>query len=435
MTSIRLSLCAIVLAFCFESYAIAQSKCSDEASDSALFEGKDLDGVMDALATIGRSCVLEINSAHKAAIEYSGFAAETPDSVKGYLPALEALASDAQANALNECSIESGSSKCDYSRAIATRMRTNFASAKGLADAFTSIGSASAPQSTIDADDNDFKLGNDFGGTGFSDILIGRSPVGEDAGGALLPRTSICGFIVRGEANSSACLGDEGGDLSSFICDADCAGRAAQVSASFRKLVAVGWLYGAVTGDTIIAQQFQRDKINAEQWNSYWFGGGSSRTQWPWEALVNGELYEVEMDNEGRFIPPNDALIIMHPGLGASLFDSNGNSVEVTALVEVLGYSKWRYSSTTGKREGEWGGSIIAAYAPSESADDWAYGVLVRTPYKGLNISWIRRDSDEGTDDALLFSVNLNDLAGTFADADRLCSRYGVSVPGVCSSN
>ena len=133
------------------------------------------------------------------------------------------------------------------------------------------------------------------------------------------------------------------------------------------------------------------------------------RYQWPQEMWINSYVFPARKDDGNRYVPDNQALTLLHPGLGVTLYDTGGDELKIAAIVELIGYSRWSWSET-GERENLIGASLIAEYHASDTANDWGYGILLRTPFNGINIAWTRHDAPTGHEDSILFSVSLKDI-------------------------
>ena len=426
------------LLFTLPGQALAQT-CPDDPTDPeagpAAYSNMTKRQAFDKLAVVQEDCHTNAFANSDAASRaFSGLPANQATTLLGYLQSLEVLASDAQKDVSAIC-VTAGP-ECDYARAYQQRMSRVHASADALAEAYGAKGDNSLPARTINADEADIGPATKATSTQLFDIVIGMKsdPQGERRQ-AELPLLSVCAFVFSGKLSGEECAAQGSlAALEATPCDPQCAARAAQVARSFRRITAASMLYrGGAMRNTSLKYENDQNVLNAAKWNSYWFGGGEGRVQWPWEIYINGMRYKAAQDSDGRFVPPNDAWIIAHPGLGATLYDREGKKIELAAVLEIIGYSTWDYDGKTGARKNEWGGSVIAAYAQSETADDWGYGLLVRTPFKGVNVSWVQRDSPTGKQDALMFSLDVNDLAKSFLSPEGACKAFKVSVPGVCA--
>lgn len=393
------------------------------------------------------------DTAYFARRAYTPAGAELPDRlVPATLVAMAELARQARARA--DASCRSGDSYvCTLNARIATRAELSLASARGLENAYSeNPGRAAFPVGTIDVDEvqvnvepmSDLTLP----GGGVFDVLIGQTQA-EGYNGPRLDPISTCAYIFTGAAYAENCgVSDAQARNRSWNipCDAACAQRAVDVAEALRPAMALDALYSFVGSQTLMAAEAERDAENAANWLAYFFGGGDSRVQWPWELWINGARYEPEdhrimqrrrLEDDsvqeywgGRWAPPTDAFIVLHPGVGATFYDADDSEMKFTALAELIGYSRWSYRE--GKRHNEWGGSVIAAYHPGDDGDDWGYGVMVRTPYRGLNVAWVRRDGPGGEEeDGLMFSMKVGDLFSG-GGVEGLCNTFGVQVPGLC---
>jgi hypothetical protein len=79
-------------------------------------------------------------------------------------------------------------------------------------------------------------------------------------------------------------------------------------------------------------QAAEKVDVAFQQWNSYLNRGYS---QYPWESLVNGELWSPTWEN-----PPDRQLVLLHPelGLGFSTKKDSEAEIDLTLLVHTAGY-------------------------------------------------------------------------------------------------
>ena len=212
-------------------------------------------------------------------------------------------------------------------------------------------------------------------------------------------------------------------------CDSACRGRAAYL---VRLIPVAGLLESAATAASAEVSQDAQAEIAqlATNWDAYYFDGGEARIQMPWELLLNGAIYSrsAEYDPASLNAPPSSAWVLLHPAAGVELYDQDGVKAELAIVVELLGFSNWRYDDASGRRTGEYGGSLIAAYNPNQD-NEWGYGVLLRTPWDGWNVSVIQREMASGDEVSMMFSKDISslvpripDVACRLFDVPRLCA-------------
>jgi hypothetical protein len=203
-------------------------------------------------------------------------------------------------------------------------------------------------------------------------------------------------------------------------CPAEC-----QVSVA--RVVALFPLFDALDSGFMLATAGNYDVAITKlegivgRWDAYHFGGGLNRAQLPWELVVNSVIYSANRDDDRIWHePPNGAVVFVHPTVGLGLKDSKGKDSRINAVVEVLGYSWWRYDAKTYGRTSEWGVSAIAVYDKRDDAKDWSYGALVRTPlFNNVGFAWARTKLKAGGHDDL-FAVTV-DVSSLVPKMDAAC--------------
>jgi hypothetical protein len=159
-------------------------------------------------------------------------------------------------------------------------------------------------------------------------------------------------------------------------------------------------------------------RARAQRWDAYHFGGGDVRTPLPWELAINGALFASHNREAIRargydVEPPNWALTIAHPSIGVAPFTSSGTPSGVTGVIEWLGFSRWNYGGPNDGRANEWGLSLVSVYQPIVGARDWSPGILLRTPFRGINLVVSDPDVPGGDRDPVIsFSVDFNKVFG-----------------------
>ena len=94
---------------------------------------------------------------------------------------------------------------------------------------------------------------------------------------------------------------------------------------------------------------YQRAEV---MWDLY---TNEARVQYPWEMVVNGALYQRdinELEAEQGYelalvdrLPPDRQIILLHPGVGLEYVDdaTDGGHPEPAVVMEWLGFNTWRY--------------------------------------------------------------------------------------------
>lgn len=222
-------------------------------------------------------------------------------------------------------------------------------------------------------------------------VMVGA---GAPGAGAITPATDF--------SNATPPAGD---------CPALCERSTAEVLSLYAILAELDWFYQNDAAAEWRKQAAEAKLVKAK-WDAYLFGGGDSRVQLPWELLANSVLYKATSDAEpGEFPkPPNTAIVLLHPSVGLSLKDSKGADSNLVGVVELVGLGHWQYDEKTGARKNEWGLSAVAGYQPRDNGKDWGYGGLLRTPFKGLNVVYVRTKLATGHDSQWLLSVDPSSL-------------------------
>ena len=161
-----------------------------------------------------------------------------------------------------------------------------------------------------------------------------------------------------------------------------------------------------------------------EEWDYYL---NEARSQFWWEFVLNGNRFDpdceaanqrcvdVSFDSQsGEFLarPPSDQIIFMHPSVAMEYADGGPlveTSYNVAGIIEVLGYNRFRWGSSSGYSNWAIGASLIATWVPSGPGDDWGYGLMVHIK-NDYSFGAVRRDTGFGTDTVFMFSIDLNKL-------------------------
>lgn len=94
---------------------------------------------------------------------------------------------------------------------------------------------------------------------------------------------------------------------------------------------------------------YQRAEV---MWDLY---TNEARVQYPWEMLLNGYIYQRDINrleaDQGHELalvdrlPPDRQIILLHPGVGLEYVDdaSDGGRLEPAVVMEWVGFNSWRY--------------------------------------------------------------------------------------------
>jgi hypothetical protein len=160
------------------------------------------------------------------------------------------------------------------------------------------------------------------------------------------------------------------------------------------------------------------------KWDRYFDEG---RVQFPWELYANGRRYGAHNKKEGGFAePPNDQIILLHPGVGMEYVGGapSGSRFQAALILELIGYNRWSWTND-GKMQKAFGASLIQTYSDRAGMTSARPGVMVHFGNK-YSVAVTSRDGKTG----VLFSVDLAKLVTKVEDDERQKFKLlGRSVP------
>lgn len=155
-------------------------------------------------------------------------------------------------------------------------------------------------------------------------------------------------------------------------------------------------------------ERFHREVVKLdEQWDYYF---EEARSQYYWELLANGALYQPADDRLAG--PPDSQLVLFHPTAAMEYVGSgpqNESAYDVVAVVELIGYNRWSYSADSFLARWPFGVSAVATYTPETTGDRVGYGAMIHIKHD-YSIGATRRDTGAGTETTWLLSVDLTKL-------------------------
>lgn len=219
----------------------------------------------------------------------------------------------------------------------------------------------------------------------------------------------ICSQFLSGDGViGSATCSDLPAALKQRRCDTACEARRDAVV----KAIPVLLNMEVLASDQALALVFvNHAQKSAAAWENYVIGGDKTQGMTQWELRVNDWLTSSTVSSESSFkLPPKHQYVALRPSIGFKAYDSGGKDVEIAGLVELFGVRWWDEWGKGGKRVNLKGLSFVTAYSPSDTANDFGFGVMLDNVYKDFDVSVIARDSQDGTDIAVLLSVDVSKL-------------------------
>lgn len=143
----------------------------------------------------------------------------------------------------------------------------------------------------------------------------------------------------------------------------------------------------------------------------------NSKSQMPWEMLINGWRFKQDQKPGLWSPPPEDQIIFFHPSIVIeNVSDAiDGENTEEALMLEVIGYNSWQsenwYTPT--------GASLVTLYADRNQTKDWGMGVAIHFD-NNLTVGFSRHDDENG----VFVSVDLWKL---FTDKKSVLERYGIN--------
>lgn len=141
------------------------------------------------------------------------------------------------------------------------------------------------------------------------------------------------------------------------------------------------------------------------RWTAFLSG---ARSQFPWEQLLNAELYRRRAEKPGFVEPPTRQWILVHPTPAYEYRDFDTNGLEEVLLVEIVGFYRWRWGADD-RMHRAFGGSLIAAWNGGETGDDVSWGAVVHLP-RNWSVGATVSDVEGKNETSVLLSVDLAKL-------------------------
>ena len=141
------------------------------------------------------------------------------------------------------------------------------------------------------------------------------------------------------------------------------------------------------------------------QWDYYF---DEARSQFWWELAINSKRYKA---SDGELAPPPpDQIILFHPSAALEYVGGgveNEQAYGPVALVEVIGYNRFRWkNSASGMSRVPLGASVVAKYTSDNTGDRAGIGALVHVRNE-WSVGFTRRDTGAGTQTTWLVSADL----------------------------
>lgn len=245
-------------------------------------------------------------------------------------------------------------------------------------------------------------------------------------------------FYWKFDRNSGGFRGAPGGgpgiDVEVFVGlldDACVAGAGAKCDEAYRvakhivrdaQLIERALTYHATP---IIDANYRAAQIRDRQWRGYF---DEALFQYPWELFLNGlwidrhdpRPRDAHGNRMGFLTPPTAQWIVFHPSVGFEYLGAaaDGNQLEPTVFVELVGYNRWRWNSM-GEMRNALGVSLITGYSDRAAADDLAYGLMLHYQNK-LALAVTQHGGETGW----LLSTDLARYLGKVSEKKRRLMRY-----------
>ena len=153
-----------------------------------------------------------------------------------------------------------------------------------------------------------------------------------------------------------------------------------------------------------------RAVVRDAQWRSYF---ADTRSQYPWELLVNNWAYERSLP-EPRALrgPPTSQWILLHPDVAMQYVGgaAAGDRFKPALVLDLVGYNFWKWGDDN-KPKNALGASLVRTYADTASVPSGAWGISVHVASK-YTITLTDHDGKAG----VLLSI---DLAGAVTKASQ----------------
>jgi hypothetical protein len=229
---------------------------------------------------------------------------------------------------------------------------------------------------------------------------------------------AVAGLIGQGEGGTTTPVEIHLGDVLAQACAPD----VAQTHCSEAVAAAGSTVLHALLYQTAVTS-FQKEDREAflayvettdQRWANYF---DSSRSQFPWELLVNSWRFDSELkhrrdnpnDAEGPGLsgPPGDQWILLHPSVGLRYASGADRKLDQVIVLEALGYYRWDWRGADVKSP--LGGSLIATWRGSGTEQRKGYGFMAHLP-KNYSIGLIQEHGNGQRHIALVISADLEKL-------------------------
>jgi hypothetical protein len=199
--------------------------------------------------------------------------------------------------------------------------------------------------------------------------------------GSVVPQTATCKpgaafaptcWVVEAPTLTAPALPDCG-NLSSL------AGETAEEVLRIAKTTADA--LGGFFAPAVRSYQVSASELRGRWWSYF----RDTRTQYPWELLVNASCFKRRARKEPGVAfhePPEQQVILVHPGLAFEYLHAapDGEQFKPAASVEVIGFNRWHWKGES--PAGAWGASLVANYADVAALRDWRLGLGVHVRHR-----------------------------------------------------
>jgi hypothetical protein len=172
-------------------------------------------------------------------------------------------------------------------------------------------------------------------------------------------------------------------DLLVLLARGNCDGRPTEPRCTQASSTAEGVVRAAtlveralgVKSDESLLAAYREAKRRDARWNSYF---SDVKSQFIWENLVNGQLYQRQIRGKGLSDPPTSQLILFHPNVGMEYVSGAdpGDKMKAALVLEVVGYNRWSWGDDN-KPQNAFGASAVVTYADRAGVRTAAWGISV----------------------------------------------------------
>lgn len=191
-------------------------------------------------------------------------------------------------------------------------------------------------------------------------------------------------------------------DLLAPNCQTPASDACATATNSLSELIRVANLMQTVNqrADRTLGINLLALQRNNVMWDLY---TNDARVQYPWEMLLNGHLYQRELEQRSPGgaqdvaltdrIPPDSQIILLHPGIGFEYVDeaTDGSRFEPAVIMEWIGFNRWRYegSGTDVRMARPMGISLVTTLSDRNGSKNVGHGVALHWNHKlTTGVSW-----------------------------------------------